>query len=102
MEKKGDYTMSTTMLINTGSFAILTILWLGFGAALLFNQTFLDTAWQLFRGLPLFVQILIGLLLLPLIIGLWIWQTPWPIWIRLVLVIGLGWATIYTFFPRQS
>jgi hypothetical protein len=47
-------------------------------------------------------QILVGLLLLPLMLGLWIWQAPWPLWIRLILVIGLGFATIYTFFPKQS
>jgi len=94
--------MSVNMLINIGSFAVLTILWLGFGAALIFNQALLDTVWQLFRSLPLLAQIAIGLLLLPLILGLWIWQAPWPIWIRLILVIGLGWATIYTFFPKRA
>ena len=83
-------------IINYGSFAILTLSWLDFGAALL------GTVWQLFRGLPLVAQIVLGLLLLPVVLGLWIWQTPWPLWIRVVLVIGLGFATIYTFFSRQS
>ena len=94
--------MSFNTIISVGSFAVLGILWLGFGAALILNQTLLDTVWQFFRGLPGFVQVLVGLLLLPLIIGLWVWQTPWPLWIRLILVIGLGWATLYTFFPKQS
>ena len=58
------------MPINIGAFAILSILWLGFAAALIFNQSMLDTAW--------------------------------PLWLRLVLVIGLGWVTIYTFFPRRA
>ena len=94
--------MSFNTIINYGSFAILTLSWLGFGAALLFDQALLDTVWQLFRGLPLVAQIVLGLVLLPLVLGLWIWQTPWPLWIRVILVIGLGFATIYTFFPRQS
>jgi len=94
--------MSANTIISFGSFAILSILWLGFGAALILNQALLDTVWQFFRGLPVFVQVLIGLLLLPLIIGLWIWQMPWPLWLRLILVIGLGFATLYTFFPKQS
>ena len=92
----------SNMIISIGSFAILTILWLGFGAALIFNQSILDTVWQIFRGLPLLAQLALGLLLLPLVLGLWIWQSPWPMWIRLLLVIGLGFATIYTFFPRQA
>ena len=92
----------SNIIISIGSFAILTILWLGFGVALIFNQALLDTIWQLFRGLPMLAQLAIGLLLLPLILGLWIWQTPWPLWIRLILVIGLGAATLYTFFPKQA
>lgn len=94
--------MSMNTIISFGSFGILSLLWLGFGAALLFNQALLDTVWQLFRGLPLILQGLFGLLLLPVVLGLWIWETSWPLWIRLILVIGLGWATLYTFFPKQS
>ena len=89
-------------LINIAAFAILTILWLGFGAALLLNREFLDTVWQFFRSMPLTVQLVIGLLVLPVVLGLWIWESSWPIWIRLILVIGLSFATIYTFFPKQA
>jgi hypothetical protein len=39
------------MIINIGAFAMLTILWLGFAATLIFNQTILDTVWQTLRGL---------------------------------------------------
>jgi len=94
--------MSINTLISFGSFGILSILWLGFGAALVFDQALLAMTWQLFRGLPMIAQIVLGLLLLPVVLGLWIWQTPWPLWIRLILVIGLGFATLYTFFPKQS
>jgi hypothetical protein len=94
--------MSVNTSINFGSFGILTFLWLGFGTALIFNQALLDTTWQAFRGLPVVAQIGLGLLLLPLVLGLWIWQTPWPMWIRVVPVVGLAWATIYTFLPKQA
>lgn len=90
------------MIINVGSFAILSILWLGFGAALIFNQAILDTVWQTLRGLPLAIQAVVWLLLLPVMLGLWIWESSWPLWIRLVLVLGIGWATLYTFFPKHS
>lgn len=63
-------------IINYSAFGILTLLWLGFGAALLFNQTILDTVWQSFRGMPMLLQI--------------------------ILIFGLGFATIYTFFPKQA
>ena len=87
--------------INLLAFAILTILWLGFGAALIFDRVLLDTIWQSFRGLPLVIQIIVGLLVLPMVIGLWIWETDWPFWVRLLLVAGLAVATLYTFLPRS-
>ena len=94
--------MTTNLLINYLAFAILTLLWLGFAAALLLNQAMLDVVWQTLRGLPLLVQVIVWLLVLPVALGLWIWETAWPLWLRLLLVVGLGFATIYTFFPRQS
>lgn len=89
-------------LISISTFAIFGILWLGFGYALIFNQVLLDTVWQFFRGMPFVAQIIIGLLVLPVVLGLWIWESSWPIWLRLILVIGLGVATLYTFFPKQA
>ena len=76
------------MVINIGAFAILTVLWLGFAAALLFNQSILDTAWQSFRGLPWVLQGVIWLLVLPVTAGLWIWETDWPLWLRADRAVG--------------
>ena len=41
--------MNTDLLISIIAFTILTLLWLGFGAALLFNRELLPNAWSLFR-----------------------------------------------------
>jgi hypothetical protein len=92
----------TNRAINILAFAVLTLLWLVFGAALLVNRELLNTAWQSFRAWPLAGQLVVWLLLLPVTLGLWIWQTSWPIWLRLILVAGLAWATIYLFFPRKT
>lgn len=89
-------------IINISAFIVLGILWLGFAVALVVNPALLDTAWQFFRGLPMAGQIVLGLLLLPVVLGLWIWESPWPFWVRLALVIGLGIATIYTFYPKKA
>ena len=88
-------------IINLCAFAVLTLLWLGFAAALLFNPETLDTTWQAFRAWPIILQLVVGLLVLPVALGLWIWQTSWPLLLRLVLVLGLAWVTVYTFFPRK-
>lgn len=89
-------------IINIFAFAVLTLLWLAFAAVLLFNRDMLDTTWQAFSSWPLIVQLAVGLLVLPVVLGLWIWETSWPLLLRLVLVIGLAWVTIYTFFPKKT
>lgn len=87
-------------IINLSAFAILTGLWVAFGAALLFNRALVDRAWHTFRSWNILVQIVVALLVLPVVAGLWIWETRWPAWLRLILVAGLAWMTVYTFFPR--
>jgi hypothetical protein len=91
--------MNTDLLISITAFIVLTLLWVGFGAALLFNRELLDKSWRLFRSWHLLIQLFVALLILPVVMGLWIWQARWPLWLRLLLVAGLAWATEYTFFP---
>lgn len=92
--------MNTDLLISTLAFTILSLLWLAFGFALLFNRPALERTWQWFSKTPLLIKLLLALLFLPVVIGLWIWNTRWPFWLRLALVAGLAWMTIYTFLPK--
>ncbi len=87
-------------IINWSAFAILTALWLAFGAALIIKQELVGRTWRSFRSLPIVSQIFVTLLVLPVVVGLAIWQTRWPIWLRLGLVVALAWVTVYTFFPQ--
>ena len=89
-------------IISIFAFAVLTFLWLGFGAALLFNWNLLDNVWQSFLSWPIIIQWVVGLLVLPVVLGLWVWETSWSLVLRLVLVLGLAWVTVYTFFPRKT
>ncbi len=89
-------------LINIFAFAVLTLLWLAFGAALLFSPAVLDAAWQTFLDWHWILKAITGLLALPLVIGLWVWEMSWPLLLRLVIVAGLAWVTLYTFFPKKS
>lgn len=92
--------MNTDLLISITAFTIFTLLWLGFGVALLFNREVLDQAWNLFRGWNILIKLFAVLLVLPVIFGLWIWERHWPVWLRLLVIVGLAWTTEYTFFPR--
>jgi ABC-type amino acid transport system permease subunit len=81
-------------------FAVFAVLWVAFGAALVWSQGSLDAAWQSIRSLPLIVQGLIWLAFLPVMLGLWIWETTWPLVLRLILVIGIAGWNLIVFLPR--
>lgn len=87
-------------IIDIVAFGIFALLWLAFAAALIWSQGSLDQAWAWFGGLPLIVQGVVGLLFLPVVVGLWIWETAWPEVVRLVLVGGVAVVNLYLFLPR--
>lgn len=81
-------------------FVTFAIIWVAFGAALIWSQGSLDQAWHAIRELPLIVQIVVWVLFLPVMIGLWVWETSWPIVVRLVLVVGLAGWNLMMFLPK--
>lgn len=88
-------------LAETGVlFAIFAVLWVAFGAALLWSQGSLDAAWQWVRSLPLMVQGIVWLLFLPVVIGLWVWETTWPLLMRVLLIVGVASWNLIVFLPR--
>jgi hypothetical protein len=81
-------------------FAGFALIWVAFGIALVWGQGSIDQAWQTIRGLPLILQAVVWLLFLPVMIGLWIWETTWPLLVRLILVIGIAGWNLLVFLPR--
>ena len=81
-------------------FAMFAIIWIAFAAALIWSQGSLDQAWEAIRGLPLVVQVVVWVLFLPVMIGLWVWETSWPFLVRLVLVLGIAGWNLFMFLPR--
>ena len=68
--------------------------------ALIWSQGSLDATWQTIRSLPLIVQAVVWLLLLPVAAGLWIWETTWPMLLRLLLVAGIAGWNLLVLLPR--
>src|SRR5262245_43481515 len=60
-------------------FLVFAALWVAFGVALVWSQGSLDQAWETIRGWPLLVQGVAWLLFLPVMFGLWVWETSWPL-----------------------
>ena len=88
-------------LAETGVlFAVFALLWIGFGVALVWSHGSLDAAWTWTRSLPLLLQGVIWLLFLPVMVGLWIWETTWPLALRLALVLGVAGWNLLVLLPR--
>jgi hypothetical protein len=87
-------------LFNVFVFLVFLALWAGFAYALVANQGGLDAVWQAIQSQHVVVQGLIWLLFLPVTIGLWIWESAWPVLVRLPLVVAIGAFNIWLFFPK--
>jgi hypothetical protein len=81
-------------------FGVFALIWIAFGAGLVWSQGSIDQAWQTIRGLPLVIQAVVWLLFLPVMIGLWVWETTWPLVVRLILIVGIAGWNLLVFLPR--
>lgn len=83
-------------------FAVFAIIWVAFGAALIWSQGSLDQAWAAINGLPLLIRIVAWLLFLPVMAGLWVWETSWPLIVRVIGVVGIAAWNLLVFLPRAA
>ena len=83
-------------------FLVFAAIWVAFGVALIWSQGSLDQAWETIRGLPLILQLGAWLLFLPVMFGLWVWETSWPLIVRLVLVLGVAGWNLLVMIPRAA
>ena len=88
-------------LIASAAFVLFAVLWVAFVVAIIWSQGSLDAVWAWLRGLPIVAQVVVGVALLPVVAGLWVWESGWPLVARLVIVGGIAFANLYTFFPRS-
>ena len=86
-------------VINIIAFPGLVIAWLVFGLVAMRTPEGLAGLWPRFRRWPLVVQLLAWVLLLPVVLAIWIAHEAWPLILRLPLVLGLAWVSLYLMFP---
>ena len=90
-------------LVTSGIlFVVFAVLWVGFAAGIVWNQDGLDAAWASIRDLPIVVQGVLWLLFLPVTAGLWVWETSWPVVLRLIVVVSLAGWSLMIFLPRSA
>ena len=91
------------VLVSSGiAFLAFAALWVALGYGIVANQGGVDAAWASIRDLPLIVQGVLWLLFLPVTAALWVWETSWPVVVRLVLVVGLAGWSLMIFLPRSA
>jgi hypothetical protein len=83
-------------------FGMFALIWLAFGIALVGSQGSIDQTWQMIRSLPLIVQLAAWLLFLPVMAGLWVWETTWPLVVRIVIVFGIAGWNLLVFLPKPG
>jgi hypothetical protein len=62
----------------------------------------LDAGWQWIRDLPLVLEVVAWIALLPWLLAYLAWQTTWPLWIRVVAVWLLVGGVALSFWKGRS
>ena len=80
---------TVSRILSTYALVIFAMLWVGFVIALVVNPEWLNLLWNWVRALPPVAEIMVWLLFLPIMVGLWIWQSSWPALVRLLAFAGI-------------
>ena len=81
-------------------FVVFALLWVALGAGILLGHGGVEATWSWLRSLPLPVQGLVWLLFLPVALGLWVWESSWPLLVRAIVVMGIAGWNLLVFLPR--
>ena len=83
------WTVTVPRVMSVYANAVFVVLWVGCVTALVVNREWLDVLWNWVQALPLVPKTIIWLIFTPITVGLWIWESSWPILGRLVGFTGI-------------
>jgi hypothetical protein len=83
------WNVTVPRVLSTYAIVIFAMLWVGFAIALVVNREWLDLLWNWVRALPSVAEIIVWVLFLPIMAGLWIWESSWPALVRLLAFAGI-------------
>jgi hypothetical protein len=89
MRDSSFWNVTVPRVLGTYAVLIFAILWVGFAIALVVNREWLDLLWNWVRALPLVPEIILWVVFLPIMVGLWIWESSWPALVRLLASAGI-------------
>jgi hypothetical protein len=98
MRDSSFWSVTVPRVLSTYAIVIFAMLWVGFAVALVVNREWLDLLWNWVRALPSVAEILVWVLFLPIMVGLWIWESSWPALARLLAFAGIVVWTLLAVF----
>ena len=89
MRDSSFWNVTVPRVLGTYAIVIFAILWVGFAISLVVNPEWLDLLWNWVRALPSVAEIIAWVLFLPIMVGLWVWESSWPALVRLLAFAGV-------------
>ena len=89
MKDSSFWSVMAARVLSTYAIVIFAILWVGFAIALVVNREWLDLLWNWVRALPSVAEIIVWVFFLPIMVGLWIWESSWPALVSLLAFAGI-------------
>jgi len=89
MRDSSFWSVTVPRVLSTYAIVIFTMLWVGFAIALVVNREWLDLLWNWVKALPSVAEIILWVLFLPIMVGLWIWESSWPDLVHLLAFAGI-------------
>ena len=83
------------MAFAVGAFAMFVIVWAGYAIALRGDRGFIDQSWEWLRSLPPPIQVTVWVVILPIAVGMWIFESEWPMTAGVLLGVGMiAWTLV--------
>lgn len=90
MQETTLWSVTVPRVMSIYAVSVFVVLWAGFAVALLVGREWLDVIWVCALALPPLPRILVWVLFLPIMCGLWVWQSTWPALLRLLGFAGIA------------
>ena len=95
MRDSSFWSITVPRVMSTYAILVFAMLWVGFAIALVMDREWLDLLWSWVQTLPAVIEIVIWILFLPIMVGLWIWESSWSDLVRLLVFTGIvGWTLL--------
>jgi len=103
MTDSSSWSVTFSRVLSNYAIVIFAILWIGFAIALIANREWLDLLWNWVRALPTVTEIIVWVFFLPIMVGLWIWESSLPAFASVLAFAGIAvWTLLAVFSFRRA